>query len=120
MCNLNISQAYICSTTILRNHCSEIQPHWEKVYHPQNSLPGHKVKQLQSLQVKPRQHRCVLSYLQLRRYSGRRRDALFVHGMVCVAQQDVREARLQKVHGQERRLLHNLRQRKKPVRRRNQ
>lgn len=37
-------------------------------------------------------------------------DALFVDSMVGVSQQDVGEAGLQQVHGQEGRLLHNLKQ----------
>lgn len=35
-------------------------------------------------------------------------DALFVDGVVGVAQQDVGEAGLQQVHGEEGRLLHDL------------
>lgn len=46
------------------------------------------------------------------RQGGRRlrvgADALFVDGVVGVAQQDVGEAGLQQVHGEEGRLLHDL------------
>lgn len=39
-------------------------------------------------------------------------DALFVDGVVGVSQQDVRETGLQQVHGEEGRLLHNLKQKR--------
>lgn len=35
-------------------------------------------------------------------------DALFIDGVVGVSQQDIGETGLQQVHGQERRLLHDL------------
>ena len=42
-----------------------------------------------------------------------RADALFIDGVVGVSQQDVGEAGLQQVHGQEGRLLHNLKHKMK-------
>lgn len=42
-------------------------------------------------------------------------DALFIDSVVGVTQQDVREAGLQQVHGQEGRLLHDLKHRRHTV-----